>query len=70
MLALDGGKDGLDFYRTIAKNVKNHLNQNGVLLLEIGYNQAKDVKELLTQFTSVEIIKDYDNNDRIIKAVL
>ena len=68
--ALDGGADGLNFYREIANNVKNCLTENGVLLLEIGYNQAQEVKNLLTDFNSVEIIKDYDNNDRIIKAVL
>lgn len=70
MRALDGGQDGLDFYREIAKNVKNHLNENSVLLLEIGYNQANEVVNLLSGFSQVNVIKDYDNNDRIIKAVL
>ncbi len=70
MLALDGGKDGLDFYKIIANNCINHLNEGGVLLLECGYNQAEDVKNLLKGFKSIEIIKDYENIDRIIKAVL
>ena len=70
MLALDGGSDGLDFYRVIANNCINHLNEGGVLLLECGYNQAEDVKNLLKGFKSIEIIKDYENIDRIIKAVL
>ena len=70
MLALDGGKDGLDFYRVIANNCINHLNEGGVLLLECGYNQAEDIKNLLKGFKSIEIIKDYENIDRIIKAVL
>lgn len=69
-LALDGGMDGLDFYRIIAKNAKKYLNDNGVLLLEVGFDQAYLVKELLTDFDHVEIIKDYENIDRIVKAVL
>lgn len=70
MLALDGGEDGLDFYRIIAKNLKDYLKKDGVLLLEIGFDQAEQVCSLLDFCTSVEVIKDYENNDRIIKAVL
>ena len=70
VLALDGGEDGLDYYRIIAKESKNHLNAKGVLIVEIGYNQAEKVKEMLTDFSYVEIIKDYEGMDRIIKAVL
>lgn len=69
MLALDGGEDGLDFYRIIARECPKFLNEKGVILLEIGYNQGEDVKNLFSEFSSVEIIKDYENNDRIIKAV-
>ncbi len=70
-LALDGGKDGYDFYRIIASNaIKKHLNEKGVLLLECGIGQAETVKNMLVGFTSVEIIKDYENIDRIVKAVL
>ena len=70
ILALDGGIDGLDFYRTISQNAKQFLNENGVVLLEIGYDQGQQVAELFKDFSNVEIIKDYENNDRIIKAVL
>lgn len=68
--ALDGGEDGLDFYRIIANQCKNYLNNDGVLLLECGINQAQDIKNMLVDFRSVEIIKDYENIDRIVKAVL
>ena len=68
-LALDGGKDGLDFYRIICSNAKNYLNDNGILLLECGYNQAQEIKNLLVDAKSIEIIKDYENIDRIVKAV-
>ncbi len=67
ILALDGGEDGLDFYRFIANNVLNYLNKNGIVLLECGYDQAKDVAELFNGF-DVEIIKDYSGIERIVKA--
>ncbi|MCQ2387620.1 MAG: peptide chain release factor N(5)-glutamine methyltransferase [Clostridia bacterium] len=69
-LALDGGKDGFDFYRLIAKNCKKYLKEKGVLLLEVGINQAEEVKNMLSGFSEIEIIKDYENIDRIVKAVL
>ena len=69
-LALDGGEDGFDFYRIIANDAKCCLNDNGVLILECGIGQAQDVAEMLVDFSSVEIIKDYENIDRIVKAVL
>ena len=47
MLALDGGKDGLDFYRNIINQAKNYINPNGCIVFEIGYNQGGQVKSLL-----------------------
>ena len=70
MMALDGGQDGLDFYKIIAKECTKYLTENGILLLECGIGQAEQIKQMLTQFTSVEILKDYENIDRMIKAVL
>lgn len=70
MLALDGGVDGYVFYRIIAENAKNYLNNNGVLLLECGEGQAQNIASMLNGFASVEIIKDYENIERIVKAVL
>lgn len=70
ILALDGGNDGLDFYKKIANEIKNHLKENGVVLLECGKGQAQDIKEMLVGFRSVEIIKDYNQIERIVKAVL
>jgi len=60
-LALDGGEDGLRFYRVIKRNF-DRLKQNGYLILEIGYDQAKDIKKL---FTNAKIYKDYGGNDRV-----
>lgn len=58
ILALDGGVDGMDVYRKIASEYQNYLNENGVLMLEIGINQTEQIKEL---FGTVEFIKDYNN---------
>lgn len=68
-LALDGGSDGLDFYRTIANHAPDYLNEDGILILEIGYNQKEAVEDLLkANFINIETYKDYANNDRVIVA--
>lgn len=70
-LALDGGADGLEFYRRIARDSKAHLKGKGALLLEIGYNQGKAVSDILTKegFSMVKVIKDLCGNDRVVSAV-
>lgn len=70
IIALDGGSDGLDFYRIIAAEAKKHLNESGVVYLECGLGQAADIAEMFKDFSRVETIKDYENIDRIVKAVL
>ena len=68
LLALDGGKDGLDFYRILTENAGKYLNENGVLAVEIGYNQKDSVIELFEKsgFDKVYSKKDLGNNDRIV----
>lgn len=68
--ALDGGADGLDFYRKIAGQVKDYLNPGGYVYMEIGYNQGEAVSELMRNagFTEVEVIKDLARNDRVVKG--
>lgn len=71
LLALDGGEDGLWFYRKIIEKLPLHLAGKGRVYFEIGYDQAEDVKKLLTNdFEDVKIIKDIYNKDRIICATL
>ena len=69
--ALYGGEDGLDFYRIIADKSGEYLNHGGRLILEIGFDQGKSVPELLERagFENIEVIKDYNNLDRVVKAV-
>ena len=67
--ALDGGADGLTFYKVIAEKAYSSLDFGGMLALEIGYNQAESVTSLLGKFSSVSLFKDYGNNDRVIIAV-
>ena len=69
-LALDGGKDGLNFYRILAEQAPKHLTKGGLLVLEIGYNQGEAVKGLLEEKFDVEVMKDYGGNDRIVIAAL
>lgn len=72
LLALDGGKDGLDFYRKIADRAKSHMKKESALIMEIGYDQAIDVKSLLLskQYRSIEVVKDLGGNDRVVKAFI
>ena len=65
-LALDGGRDGLDFYKKIINLSKDFLNNKGRLYLEIGYDQSKDVVDLAKKegYDNIVIIKDLSGRDR------
>ena len=67
-IALDGGSDGLDFYRIIAKEGKDYLKSGGYLIIEIGFNQRDEVINLLKENDYLDIYskKDYSGNDRIV----
>ena len=68
-LALDGGEDGLNFYRIIAENAYKYLNKDGILALEIGYDQKEDVMSLLEEtekYTDIYCKKDLGDNDRVV----
>ena len=68
-LALDGGESGLEFYEKIANEAYIYIKNNGFLCLEIGYNQAKEVEEILIKnkyYKDMRVIKDLSNNDRCI----
>lgn len=68
-MALDGGEDGLDFYRAIAEKWITCINPDGMLAVEIGEEQGSDVSEIFRKyFTDVEVTKDFSGNDRIVTA--
>ena len=64
-IALDGGEDGLKYYKIIANEYEKYLKEGGTLLLEIGYDQKQSVTELFIN-KRVECIKDLAQNDRVI----
>lgn len=72
-IALDGGEDGLKFYRLILENARQYLKKEGYVLLEIGYDQGEKIiklwKELKEncqlELITKEPIKDFGNNDRV-----
>ena len=64
--ALDGGEDGLTFYRTIIGSYGAYLTENGCMLLEIGSNQAAAVRDIAKENGyECEIFRDYGGNDRV-----
>jgi release factor glutamine methyltransferase len=68
LLALDGGPDGLQPYRIIAENAKAHLSDSGLILVEIGYDQADDVTNIfkLHGFLRTSLKQDLGRQDRIL----
>ena len=71
-LALFGGEDGLDFYRSIAKNYKSALKPGGYLALEFGMDQGDDVCKILKAngYTILERTRDYNDRERAVLAQL
>nr|MDY5756582.1 peptide chain release factor N(5)-glutamine methyltransferase [Eubacteriales bacterium] len=69
-LALDGGGDGLKFYRRISDEFAEHLNRGGTLLMEIGFDQGESVPELFASIGRVKVHKDICGNDRVVSVEL
>ena len=73
MLALDGGKDGVDFYIKILREAPAYLKKDGLLLMEIGYDQGEiltALAEAAGAYKSIKIIKDLAENDRVARISL
>ena len=69
--ALDGGSDGLDFYRRIAEDAFGSLKKDGLMFLEIGCDQAEAVTSLLSgagYYSEIEVHKDLTGLDRVISC--
>ena len=67
-VALDGGKDGLLFYRAILKNYTPLLKKDGFFLFEIGFDQAASLTSLAKEhhFSHIRVIRDFGGNDRVV----
>lgn len=71
VLALDGGADGLKFYRILAEKGKDYLNPGGAMLLEVGIGQAAEVAGLLLEngFLQIEIYRDLSGVERVVRGL-
>ena len=72
VLALDGGADGLDFVRSISEDARNHLTEGGLIEMEIGYDQGPEALSIMQDrgYRQTAIIRDLENCDRVVKAIL
>jgi len=70
-MALDGGEDGLVFYRRIAKEAKAVLLPGARLYLEIGYDQGESVKDIFQKegYEAVEVFPDLSGNPRVLRGI-
>ena len=71
--ALDGGRDGLDYYRRILKETPDYLKKQGWLFFEIGHDQGEDLRKMIREdgrYTPAEVIRDVPGRDRVVKCRL
>lgn len=68
LIALDGGEDGLNFYRRISKDALDYLQPEGMLIYEIGFDQGSEVMNILNKegYKNISILKDYQGHDRVV----
>jgi release factor glutamine methyltransferase len=68
--ALDGGEDGLDFYRKILSDSIRYLREKGKIIIELGFGQAREVTEIAqgSGFKNITTKKDYAGIERILQA--
>ena len=70
LLALDGGEDGLSFYRRIAAEAGAHLTPGGALVMEIGFDQGASVPALFEQLGEVNVYQDLSGNARAVSVLV
>lgn len=73
VMALDGGRDGLDYYRTIVARAARYLRPEGYLIMEIGYDQGEILRKMLKDsgaYRPAEVLKDLPGRDRVVKCRL
>lgn len=72
LMALDGGEDGLDFYKIIGNEAKFYLRQGGIVAVETGYDQGRQVMDIFKEcgYKDVCVQKDLSGNDRVVAAIM
>lgn len=72
MLALDGGEDGLMFYRSVAEKWRSAIRPGGKLIFEIGWDQAPDVEYIMAEqgYESIETLRDPGDHWRVVEGIL
>ncbi len=68
-IALDGGKDGLDFYRRLAEDIKGYIMRGGMLILECGEGQVPEILNIFSKREYAMIMKDLNGVERFVKIV-
>ena len=68
-IALDGGDDGLDFYRLLAKNIRNYLTRDGMLIVECGEGQSDAILKIFSKRDYAIVLKDLSGVERFVKIV-
>lgn len=68
--ALDGGEDGLVFYRRILEEAARHLKPSGIIIVESGFDEAAEIVGMMEEkhFRNIRIVKDYGGLDRVVRA--
>lgn len=68
LTALDGGEDGMSFYRKIAESAKDHLISGGHLMVETGYDQGQAVGKIFEEegYKNIRVLRDYPGNERVV----
>jgi release factor glutamine methyltransferase len=68
--ALNGGEDGLKFYKKIIPSSKKYLKKGGKVVLEIGYDQRESVSQIFEEenYEAIEVVKDLQGHDRVVIA--
>jgi len=70
-IAVDGGKDGLDFYRRIINESASYLKLGGFLIMEMGFNQKEAIEDILQKsenYKIIDVVGDYNNIERVLVA--
>jgi len=70
-IALDGGSDGLLYYRSITNHFLNNLKKGGLLAVEIGFDEARAVTSIFNKarLSDIKVFKDIGGNDRVVTAI-